>query len=89
VDGSNELCKIASKYIGQEVICKRFQDLRESSTYDAVWACASLLHVPLVDLSLSKVATALKTGGYFYGSFKYGEFGGERNVGYNTRNLSE
>ncbi|HHX59641.1 MAG TPA: methyltransferase domain-containing protein [Epulopiscium sp.] len=86
MDGSNELCKIASKYIGQAVICRRFQDLRESNTYDAVWACASLLHVPLVELSniLSKVAAALKTGGYFYGSFKQGEFEGERNGRYFT-----
>ena len=86
MDGSNELCKIASKYIGQTVICRRFQDLRESNTYDGVWACASLLHVPLVGLSsiFSKVAVALKTGGYFYGSFKQGEFEGERNGRYFT-----
>lgn len=45
-----------------------------------------LLHVPSVGLSgiLSKVAAALKTGGYFYESFKQGEFEGERNGRYFT-----
>lgn len=86
IDGSQELCKIASQYIGQEVICKGFQDLNESNTYDGIWACASLLHVPLANLShiISKISTALKPGGYFYGSFKHGEFEGERDGRYFT-----
>ena len=44
MDGSIELSKIASKNIGQEVICRKFQDLNEDGIYDAVWACASLIH---------------------------------------------
>lgn len=90
IDGSSQLCKIASKYIGQEVICQRFDELNKVETFDAVWACASLLHVPLRDLKdiISKVSKALKSGGYFYSSFKYGDFEGEINGRYFT-NLTE
>lgn len=86
IDGSSELCKIASKYIGQEVICKRFDEINEVEVFDAVWACASLLHLPLRDLKkvLGNVSNALKPGGCFYSSFKYGDFEGDRNGRYFT-----
>ena len=84
VDGSQELCKIASENIGQEVICQLFHELEETNTYDAVWACASLLHLPTDELKkvIHKVEQSLKKGGYFYASFKYGEFEGERDGRY-------
>ena len=84
VDGSQELCKIASENIGQEVICQLFHELEETNTYDAVWACASLLHLPTDELKkvIQKVEQSLKKGGYFYASFKYGEFEGERDGRY-------
>lgn len=86
IDGSSELCKIASKYIGQDVICKTFQSLDEENAFDAVWACASILHVPLANLQniISKINDALKPNGYLYASFKYGNFEGERNGRYFT-----
>jgi len=45
---------------------------------DSIWCCASLLHVPLAELpdALRRLARALKPGGSWYVSFKYGE--GER-----------
>ena len=84
VDGSKELCKIASENIGQEVICQLFDELEETNTYDGVWACASLLHLPTDELKkvIQKVEQSLKKGGYFYASFKYGEFEGERDGRY-------
>ncbi len=80
IDGSKALCKIASENIGQEVNCQLFHELADVETYDAVWACASLLHLSTVELkdTLKIVARALKNDGYFYASFKYGEFEGER-----------
>ena len=80
IDGSKELCKIASENIGQEVNCQLFHELTDVETYDAVWACASLLHLSTVELkdTLKIVARTLKNDGYFYASFKYGEFEGER-----------
>ncbi len=78
-DGSIELCKIASKNIGQEVICEKFKDLNEESKYDAVWACASLIHLPPDQLNnlMINITKALKDGGYIYTSFKFGNFEGE------------
>ena len=86
IDGSKALCEIASRHIGQEVICQRFQDLDQKDTYHGIWACASLLHLPMLELSsmIRRVSTALKAGGYFYASFKYGELEGERNGRYFT-----
>ncbi len=86
MDGSSELCKIASNYIGQKVILQNFTDLHERNAFDAVWACASILHLPSVNLPnmINHIANALKIGGYFYTSFKYGDFEGERNGRYFT-----
>ena len=80
VDGSKELCQIASKNIGQDVICQLFNELDAVNEFDGVWACASLLHLPNNELkeTLKRVETALKNDGYFYASFKYGDFEGER-----------
>jgi len=80
VDGSCELCKIASKYIGQPVRQLLFQDLDYIGAFDAVWANASLLHVPshaLPDI-LRKISDALKPNGILFASFKHGNFSGER-----------
>lgn len=80
VDGSEELCKIASKNIGQEVMCQMFHELDTTNKYDAIWACASLLHLSTDELikTISHVESTLKNEGYFYASFKYGDFEGER-----------
>lgn len=81
VDGSEEMTKIASEYIGQEVLCSTFQDYEPSGKFDGIWACASLLHLSKEDIVLvmRKLAGALNEGGSFYVSFKYGDFSGERN----------
>jgi len=54
-------------------------DLDFDSEFSGVWACASLLHVPRLELPniIKKVSIALKEGGVLYASFKYGL--GERN----------
>lgn len=86
IDGSIEMCKIASDFLGQEVIFSRFDKLNQVSEYDAVWACASLLHLPFRDLCnvIKKISTALKPDGYFYASFKYGDYEGEKDGRYFT-----
>ena len=77
-DASSELCRIASKKAGKPVILMRFEELEGEEEYDAIWACASLLHVTRADLPdvLLRLCRLLKTGGIFYASFKYGS--GER-----------
>lgn len=81
VDGSPELCKLAEQVIGQPVKCMLFQDLSAIEKYDGIWACASLLHLPLEELQpvLKKCALALKPDGVMYLSFKYGTGSGQRN----------
>ena len=77
-DASPELCRIASKKTGRSVRQLRFEELDGEEKYDAIWACASLLHVTRAELPdvLLRLYRLLKTGGIFYASFKYGN--GER-----------
>ena len=86
VDGSEKLCKVASKFTGIEVKRELFTDLSEVDKYDAIWACSSILHASSENLVLiiKKIWTALKEDGIFYTSFKYGSFEGERNGRYFT-----
>ena len=86
IDGSVELCKLATEYTGIPVTPMLFQDLDKVEQYDGIWACSSILHLPYEDLVsvMKKIARALKQEGYFYTSFKYGTFEGERNGRYFT-----
>ena len=86
VDGSPELCRIASEYIGREVICRDFFDVTETEAYDGIWACASLLHVEKERLPelMEKLQRALKEKGILYVSFKEGSFSGMRKGRYFT-----
>ncbi|MCI6190041.1 MAG: class I SAM-dependent methyltransferase, partial [Clostridium sp.] len=86
VDGSKNLCEFAKNYIGQDVINSTFQDFKSNIKFDGVWACASLLHLPYEELKkvMKNISSMLKIGGYFYLSFKYGDFEGERNGRYFT-----
>ena len=86
VDGSVELCARAGNLVGKKVKCMQFQDLEENEMYNGIWACASILHLPKVELKivLGKMSRALKINGVIYISFKYGDFEGERNGRYFT-----
>lgn len=86
IDGSEELCRLASEYTGVPVKHMLFQDLNEENVYDAIWACSSILHLPYDELKLAlcKMSQALKRKGIVYTSFKYGTFEGERNGRYFT-----
>lgn len=74
VDGSIEMCKLASSYIHQDVECMLFEDLNDKDTYDGIWACSSILHVEKEQLPniLIKMLNALKPNGIIYTSFKKG-----------------
>lgn len=86
VDGSKKLCEIASEYIGKEVVYSTFQEFKINIKFDGIWACASLLHLQYNELKevMKNLSNMLKVNGYFYLSFKYGEFEGERNERYFT-----
>ena len=85
-DGSVELCKFASELSGIEVKQMFFEELSEIETYDGIWACSSILHLPYAELKdvMQKMIRAVKSGGIIYTSFKYGTFEGERNGRYFT-----
>jgi len=91
MDGSKELCKIASKNTGIQVRNCLFSDLDEVEKYDGIWACASILHLPKEELKpvLAKMCRAVKLGGYIYTSFKYGDFEGDRHGRYFTHFTEE
>lgn len=80
VDGSKELCILASQYTGIDVKQMMFQELNECEVYDGIWACASILHLSKDELLIviAKMCKALKQDGIIYMSFKYGEFEGYR-----------
>ncbi|MCG3864472.1 MULTISPECIES: class I SAM-dependent methyltransferase [unclassified Photobacterium] len=74
IDASEEMVRHATAYTGINVKQQTFQDIDVSNSYDAIWACASLLHVPQEQLLIvfSRLEKALKAGGVWYFSFKYG-----------------
>lgn len=81
IDGSSELCKLASEHCGIQVKCMDFMDLNEKNKYDAIWACASILHVSREEMPflLGKMKEAIVYDGVIYISYKLGNFEGERN----------
>lgn len=85
-DGSVELCKLAGEYTGISVKHMMFQELEEKEVYDGIWACSSILHLPLPELNdvFQRITAALKKEGILYTSFKYGNYEGERNGRYFT-----
>ncbi len=78
LDASPSLASLAERHTGQPVRVLRLQDMEWSQTFDGIWACASLLHVPAAELPevMGRLAGALRPGGVLYASFKYGH--GER-----------
>lgn len=74
-DASQEMVRYACQETGLNVTQMKFQDMDFRENFEAIWACASLLHVPYTETKAvyQKIYTALKPGGLFYASYKYGE----------------
>ncbi|MCP5505402.1 MAG: class I SAM-dependent methyltransferase [Chlamydiales bacterium] len=74
-DGSEEMVRLATESLGENVFQMLFQDMAFSKEFDGIWACASLLHVPYDELRsvMKKIHASIKPGGIFYASFKYGD----------------
>ncbi|GHB24384.1 SAM-dependent methyltransferase [Pseudovibrio japonicus] len=74
-DSSAEMVKSARKLVGIDVQQTTFQAFKSEPVYDAIWAYASLLHVPYAELPLAlrNLSAALKTGGILFASFKLGD----------------
>ncbi len=61
-DGSAELARAAEQRIGRKVEAVTFQEIEWNQRFDAIWAEASLLHVPRTELPdvLVRVLRALR-----------------------------
>lgn len=81
IDESPDMVAITRQEAGVPARQMRAQDLEEPPRFDGVWASASLLHVPEVELLdvFHRIAQALVPGGRLFASFKWGS--GERSVG--------
>lgn len=82
-DASPELAAQAQARLGRPVRVMRFDELDEHEAYDAVWACACLLHAPRAELTgdLARIHDALRPGGLFVASFKAGNGEGRDGFG--------
>lgn len=84
-DASEEMVKMSSEltkpYGGKPTRLLTFQEFDDIGMYDAIWASASLLHVPMDEMDdvIGHLMQALKAGGVLYASFKYGDGEVERN----------
>lgn len=74
VDGSIEMCRLAAKYLCKEARNITFNELDYVDEFNAVWACASLLHVDSGELLevFARIRKALRDKGLIYASWKYG-----------------
>ncbi|GLI55305.1 tellurite resistance [Propionigenium maris DSM 9537] len=74
-DYSEEMVKRASELTKQQVIHLDMTEMDFKDEFDAIWACASVLHIPMkmIPKVLTNCYTALKANGVLYLSFKYGE----------------
>lgn len=79
IDASQKMVDATTALTAQKARLLAFQEVGFSEEFDGVWACASLLHVPLRELPgvIGTLASALRPSGVFYASFKMGY--GERN----------
>ena len=73
-DYSPALVKLATKLTGQEVLNLSFQDLEFEDQFNGIWACSSLMHVPLDEMhnALFRLSRTMKVDGVLYASFMYG-----------------
>lgn len=74
-DATAEMAILASQHTGLAVKQMTFSDVDAVARYEGIWCCASLLHVSAMELpaAMAKLARALKPGGIWYASFKYGD----------------
>jgi SAM-dependent methyltransferase len=74
-DASKAMSEAASQLVGQTVHCCTFMEYTTQRQFDAIWACASLLHVPYKKLpaTFNHLKQFLSQEGKFIVSFKYGD----------------
>jgi SAM-dependent methyltransferase len=93
IEASPILAASATEMLGHNVRVMRFDELPEGEAYDAIWASASLIHVPRVALSgiIRIIHAALKPRGIHFATYKSGGTEGRDSVGryYNYPSATE
>ena len=74
IDASPTLAKLAAEFSGTTCLPMLFEELRFERAFDAVWACASLLHLPKYNLLsvLRRLYGVLVSGGVLFVSIQLG-----------------
>lgn len=76
IDASQKLAQLAEKLIQQKVFVYNIEDFHLENQFDAIWAMASLLHLPksILPIALKNCVSSLKfeKSGVFFSSFKIG-----------------
>lgn len=77
-DPSSVMCEQTRKIANVPTILLKAEEIAFEEEFDAIWACASLLHVHKAVMieTIYRLARALKNDGIMYASWKYGN--GER-----------
>jgi 2-polyprenyl-3-methyl-5-hydroxy-6-metoxy-1,4-benzoquinol methylase len=75
IDASGALVELAIRYSGADCFKMRLEDVNFKANFDAVWACASLLHVPkkrIVSV-LQRLRKSLVEDGVLFASVQLGK----------------
>jgi SAM-dependent methyltransferase len=74
-DASKKMVDATRRRAGVPTHHASFQGIQLNRKFHGIWACASLLHVPRVELSevLNRLSGCLDPSGILYASFKYGD----------------
>lgn len=75
VDPSQAMCEQTRSYACVPVYKLKAEEMQFSDEFDAVWACASLLHISRDNQipAFRRIVNALKNDGIIYCSWKYGD----------------
>ena len=74
MEAAPSLAALAQAPIGVPVEVMTFDQITWRDRFDGIWACASLLHVPAIDLPgiMGRLRDAMAPGGILWASFKFG-----------------
>jgi len=75
IDASSALVNMARGFSGADCTVMRLENIKFSRGFDAVWACASLLHLPKRNVVsiLARLRLSLVEGGIVYASVQVGQ----------------
>lgn len=74
IDSSSAMVELATKFAGVPCHRMRMEDVEYHETFDGVWCCAALLHIPkaYIPRTLRRFCSALKPKGALYVAVKKG-----------------